>query len=766
MKTSTTKNLLNKVNLLHARRRIRRAVTKVPFYTFSIVSLGLVLILSFRGTSTNSVQAATTVPTDAVTIENIIETSQFNTPNDPTDDTIEYSLAGPGTDTFTYEICDATVPTPDCATATVTINPVPPAAVTDISLFSPLSVTAVDTIPTAGDDIATVADWVNIKVLVNDDFGLDGPGTGPIKIFPDCATCLEPTNGTARVNDGPRSPDPSGLAYISPSGTLLISDGEVNEVFPPNPAAYAGINLFFTTLSGSLVSTLTTYDPPAINVSDEPSGVAYNPANNHLFFTDDNGPRVLYELDPGPDDLFNTIGDTVNTFDFSFLPYIADPEGVTYDGSRGQGHVLVVDGANEKVYDIDLSSNGILDSSDPMTTFNVDFVSPFDPEGIEFNPDNGHLYILSSTAELIAETTIDGSLLRYLDISSLNPDKPAGLAYAPSSSNPSQYNLYIVDRQVDNLVDPNENDGKLYEVSFPLNAPPYVNAGADDTIVLPPGTYNLDGTVIDDGLPSGSVTTTWSQVSPIGLVIFNDPSAIDTVATFNTPAVYVLRLTANDGARTNYDEITITVNPVVNQAPLVDAGPNQAILLEDPVTLNAEVIDDGLPNPPASFTTQWTKVSGLGTVNFTDANAVDTTASFSMEGVYVLRLTADDAELTNSDLTTVTVTSGPNQPPLVDAGPPQTITLPENAFLDGTVTDDGLPSGTLTADWSVVSGPGIVNFADASAVDTTASFSTHGVYALLLTVSDGPLSSFNDVTITVNPPETQTLWLPIVVSNP
>ena len=62
--------------------------------------------------------------------------------------------------------------------------------------------------------------------------------------------------------------------------------------------------------------------------------------------------------------------------------------------------------------------------------------------------------------------------------------------------------------------------------------------------------------------------------------------------------------------------------------------------------------------------------------------------------------------------------------PTVDAGRNQTITLPAEAMLDGTVTDDGLP--TLTTVWSQTSGPGTVTFGDPTAVDTMANFSTDG----------------------------------------
>ncbi len=101
--------------------------------------------------------------------------------------------------------------------------------------------------------------------------------------------------------------------------------------------------------------------------------------------------------------------------------------------------------------------------------------------------------------------------------------------------------------------------------------------------------------------------------------------------------------------------------------------------------------------------------------------------------------------------------SGVNQAPIVDAGPDQTITLPNSATLDATITDDGLPDppGVVTTTWSQVSGPGTVTFADASAVDTTASFSAAGAYVLRLIADDSDLYTFDDLSIIVNPEGSQ-----------
>jgi hypothetical protein len=90
-----------------------------------------------------------------------------------------------------------------------------------------------------------------------------------------------------------------------------------------------------------------------------------------------------------------------------------------------------------------------------------------------------------------------------------------------------------------------------------------------------------------------------------------------------------------------------------------------------------------------------------------------------------------------------------NQPPSVSAGQAQSITLPATPTLNGTALDDGLPNGQLSTVWTKVSGPGTVTFANANAMQTTASFSAAGSYTLRLTASDGALSANNDVAVNV-----------------
>ncbi|MGF1541825.1 MAG: SdiA-regulated domain-containing protein [Pleurocapsa sp.] len=342
----------------------------------------------------------------------------------------------------------------------------------------------------------------------------------------------------------PFSPDPAGIDYLPLSNTLLISDSEVNE------SPYFGtVNMFEISLSGSLINTFSILD-----FSREPTGVAYNPANQHLFISNDDANQIV-ELNPGADLIYGTADDSttvINTTSFGSF----DAEGVAYASDLGT--LFVADGSNSAVYQI--STSGILISS-----FDTASLGVTDPEGIEYDPSSGNLFIVGDPVNLVAEVTTSGTLVNTLDISAANPIKPAGLALAPNSQNPAELSLYVTDRGIDNNKNPNiSNDGKVYEFSLgeappPINLAPIVSAGADQ--VITDTSVFLDATVNDDGLPNppGALTYNWSQVSGPGTVVFSDPNAEDTAVTFPGIGEYVFSLEASDGELSNSDQVTVTV---------------------------------------------------------------------------------------------------------------------------------------------------------------------------------------------------------------
>jgi uncharacterized protein len=94
-----------------------------------------------------------------------------------------------------------------------------------------------------------------------------------------------------------------------------------------------------------------------------------------------------------------------------------------------------------------------------------------------------------------------------------------------------------------------------------------------------------------------------------------------------------------------------------NFPPTVSAGVDRVVVLPGQTYLSGTVKDDGKPR--SSPGVRWSKESGPGQVTFGDATAPVTTAKFSAEGDYVLKLTADDGQSSASGSVHVTVTPAP-----------------------------------------------------------------------------------------------------------
>lgn len=262
----------------------------------------------------------------------------------------------------------------------------------------------------------------------------------------------------------PPSPDPSGIAFNSSRNRLLISDAEVDEM----PALFTGVNLFETTLVGTLSGTGSTY-PHTL----EPSGAAFNPTNDHLFLADDDR-HLIIEVAPGADGVTGTADDLVTSFDTTVFNSL-DSEDVTYDATNGV--LYIIDGVNAEVYRVSPGANGRFDGvparggDDVVSNFDVESNNILDPEGIYYDKVSDHLFVTGNNNDFIYELTTTGAFVQLYDMSAANSWKNAGITMAPGSANPNVMNFYIVDRGIDNDIDPTENDGKLHELTRPTVTP-------------------------------------------------------------------------------------------------------------------------------------------------------------------------------------------------------------------------------------------------------------------------------------------------------
>ena len=252
-------------------------------------------------------------------------------------------------------------------------------------------------------------------------------------------------------------------------------------------------------------------------------------------------------------------------------------------------------------------------------------------------------------------------------------------------------------------------------------------------------------------VPSDLVDDHWILTKAVGSLPHVSAGQPDTTFDTTTPAVsdtYFWRVVSHDtrGARAGSPVFRFRPNAV----PTVDAGSDQTIFLpgsgDGIANLTGSASDDDLPlGRILAF--EWTLESGPGDIVIDSPNSTATTVTIRDEGTYLLRLTASDSELEGFD--EVVLTFIRNKAPLVDVGADRVIELPsDTTFLDGTITDDGLPEGELLdIQWTQVEGPGTVTFSDAQSEDTDATFDATGIYVLRLTVGDSEFAVSDDVQV-------------------
>lgn len=180
-------------------------------------------------------------------------------------------------------------------------------------------------------------------------------------------------------------------------------------------------------------------------------------------------------------------------------------------------------------------------------------------------------------------------------------------------------------------------------------------AASSNPVLLPPG-----GVVF-----GGSGTNRWCTIAP-GL---------------NQVGSASLTVQVTDGYATNGATIAVVVTPP-NQPPVVDGGTNATVRTNVTYMLRGRVTDDGLPLTPGRTTARWSKISGPGTVTFGNSNFAVTTVRLSALGIYRLRLTGNDGELTSFADVIVRVQA------ITDTNPP--------AITQLTVADVSSTSITLT----------------------------------------------------------------------
>ena len=274
------------------------------------------------------------------------------------------------------------------------------------------------------------------------------------------------------------------------------------------------------------------------------------------------------------------------------------------------------------------------------------------------------------------------------------------------------------------------------------NLPPIANAGPNQSITS--SSTTLNGSASTD--PDGTISSyAWSMVDGPNSPNIVSATSVSTSVTGMIGGVYLFNLTVtDDDGATASDQVQITVQ--VNQPPVANAGPNQAITLPtSSVTVNGSASTDDI----AVTGYLWSQFSGPSVANIVSPTSVSTTINTLIAGTYTFRLTVTDGSgLTGIDDMIVTVSSG-NTAPVANAGPNQTITLPTSSVtLNGSGSTDNV--GITAYLWTQVGGAAGPTIVSPTSVSTSVTGLAAGLYVFRLRVEDVEgLFSIDDIQITV-----------------
>jgi hypothetical protein len=197
---------------------------------------------------------------------------------------------------------------------------------------------------------------------------------------------------------------------------------------------------------------------------------------------------------------------------------------------------------------------------------------------------------------------------------------------------------------------------------------------------------------------------------------------------------------AADDSKSTNENTAVTINVIANDADCPsDVLAGGAV---NPATVDLNTATAGIQNSISTTQGNYT-ANAMGVVTFTPA--------LNYTGTAATGYTVNDKAGKTSNVATISITVvAVNNPPVANAGPDKTITLPVNSvILNGSGTDsDGSIASYL---WTKVSG-GAASLTNATTANLTASGLTAGTYVFRLTVTDNQgAQGSDDATVIVNP---------------
>ncbi|MGH8015525.1 MAG: putative Ig domain-containing protein, partial [Candidatus Zixiibacteriota bacterium] len=251
--------------------------------------------------------------------------------------------------------------------------------------------------------------------------------------------------------------------------------------------------------------------------------------------------------------------------------------------------------------------------------------------------------------------------------------------------------------------------------------------------------------------PDGTIPTLSATDLPTGATFVNNGNGTGTFnwsPTFTQAGTYFVFFFASDGAAVDSEVVRITVNEAGNQIPVLAAiGPK---ITNEGVNLAFGVSATDADNTIPSLFTSTLPTGAIFLNNGNGTGTFNWNPNFSQSGIYNITFFASDGAARDSEIVTITVVDGGNQPPVLAAIGNKIVTEGNLLNFNISATDiDGtipvLASSTLpTLATFVNNGNGTGSF------NWTPAFVQSGIYVITFYASDGITLDTEAITITVN----------------
>ena len=310
-----------------------------------------------------------------------------------------------------------------------------------------------------------------------------------------------------------------------------------------------------SSVTATLVRTVNLFqlNPP----SPDPSGIAYLPAQDRLLVADSEVEEmsIWAQVNLWKIHRDGTLDDTAN-----IRPFTKEPTGLGFDPATGR--LFISDDSARKIFIVLPGNDGKYGTSDDVrTSFSTTTFGNTDPEDVAFATATGELFTADGLGAEIYRIspgpngTFEGTgddVITHFDVSALGVQDAEGLGYHPDRN----------------------------------------------TLLVPDGRSTT--TMIEVSL--GGTLLTTIDISSAQAKHPEDVAVAPATSGGGNNLFMVARGVDNNNHPNENDgkmyEFSVNLPSTGNNAPVVNAGPDQSVQFPDAASLNGSVTDDGKPTPP------------------------------------------------------------------------------------------------------------------------------------------------------------------------